>query len=297
MSGGAAGKKPADDDAVTGSRNMKTTSTLMVGFDHLFSLTDATWKGIPEEGFEIQVTLEEMKEKILGATGLELVHSIWTTCSDDLIKRFEAFSAKHGTGDKPSGTQVFMFHGTSGDGTLSICADGMNLDMYKCGYYGKGMYVTPEIQYAIPYCKSKRLPSGKRLLCVVFGFAEFGMPPEKVPVGSKDQEDFGRLDDGREICVASNEDQTYFCLKEEAQFMPIGFFVFSIDTKKLPSDFALRHMIYPEDVWAQMKENIPGLVERKEMLKASFNAGGSRQQPPRASKAPGASKAWRYKPF
>jgi hypothetical protein len=297
MSGGAAGKKPAYYAAGTGRRDKKTISILMVGFDWLLSLKDPTWKGIPEEGLEIQMTLEEMKQKIREAAGLELDHSIWTKCSHDVTERFEAFSEMHGTGDEPPGTQAFMYHGTSADGALSICADGMDLDMYKCGLYGKGIYLTPQIQYALPYCKSGSLPCGKRRFSVVFGFAELAMPDDQVPVGSKDQEDFGRLDDGREIFVLSNEDNTYFCLKEGAQFMPLGFLVFSIDTKTCPSDFALQHMIYPEDVWAEMKENIPGLVERKEMLKGSFNAGGSRQQPPRASKAAGASKASRYTPY
>lgn len=295
MSGGAAGKKPADDAAGTERIRPNTLGTLMIGWCDLMRVLDPDKWNRPFD--EVKITLEEMKEQIRQAAGLELDHSIWTTCSDDTRKRFEDFSKKHGTGGKFSDTKVFMFHGTSCEAALNICADGMNLDMYKCGLYGKGIYVTQEIQYAIPYCKSSRLPCGKRLFTVVFGFAELGMPEENVPVGSRDQEDFGRSDDGREICVSRNKAANYWCLKYAQQFRPLGFYVFSMNTKTLPSDFALRHMIYPEDVWAEMKENIPGLVERKETLKASFNAGGSRQQPSRASKAPGASKASRYKPF
>lgn len=295
MSGGAAGKKPADDDAGTVRIRPNTLGTLMIGWYDLMRVLDPDkWKRPFDE---VEITLEEMMEQIRQAAGLELDHSLWTTCSDDTIKRFADFTKKHGTGGKISDTKVFMFHGTSPEAALRICKDGMNLDMCKCSLYGKGIYVTQEIQYAIPYCKSSRLPCGKRLFSVVFGFAEFGMDAEKVPVGSKDQEDFGHLHDGREICVVRNKAANYWCLKYAQQFRPLGFLVFSIDTKTPPSDFALRHMIYPEDVWAEMKENIPGLVERKEMLKASFNAGGSRQQPQRASKAAGASKASRYTPY
>jgi hypothetical protein len=295
MSGGAAGKKPAEDAAGTKSIRPNSLVALKIAWcDLMRVLNPDKWERPIDE---VEITLEEMKQQIREAAGLELAHSIWTTCSDDTKQRLRDFREKHGFGDEVSDTAVFMFHGTSCEAALNICTDGMNLDLYQCGRYGKGGYVTQEIQYAIPYCKSSRLPCGKRLFSVVFGLAEFGMPAEKAPVGSKDQEDFGRSDDGREICVSRNKAANYWCLKYAQQFTPLGFLVFSMNTKTLPSDFALRHMIYPEDVWAEMKENIPGLVERKEMLKASFNAGGSRQQPPRASKAPGASKASRYTPY
>jgi hypothetical protein len=48
---------------------------------------------------------------------------------------------------------------------------------------------------------------------------------------------------------------------------------FSIDTTKLPSDFALCNMTYPAAVWEEFKKNVPGIVARKMRLQAKGEKG------------------------
>jgi hypothetical protein len=304
MSGGAAGGMKPGGASVGKKLASASTVSKIPEFDIDFMLRlmliddlqmshPDTWAG--KDFSKVQIDWPVLLEQIRETTGLTYRASRNSTCTDELIQKFDAFSKKYGSKDPL--TRFFMVHGTSFQAAQNICLNGMNPDKFRCGLYGRGSYVTDRITCALPYVECQQLVSGRFLCHFVCGLAEFGTVYAEVPVGSKNQTDFGLLKNGRENFTLRNPEATYWCLRRPEQYRPVGILTFQIDTKELPSDYALRHMIFPQEVWDSLKENHPGIVARKEKLRKWFGAVGSRRQPPRGSKTPGGGKASRFKPY
>jgi hypothetical protein len=218
-----------------------------------------------------------------------------TATYKDRQKEFDVFGETHKMVIDPP----FCFHGSSYESVEKIYNDGFDLALCTAeGAYGGGpgmpcAYVSQYLREALVYSRIDE----KNMLWVVYGRAHIG-DPEKIPVGSKGQIDFGVYPDGRPILTTTNANKTYWCMSQpRQQFCSEGFVGFRIASKL--SDFALLHMTYPPAVWKRMTEEIPELVAYKQGLVAKAESEGRkahrqaawaaqvgrRKQPPRAAKS------------
>lgn len=186
------------------------------------------------------------------------------------------------------------FHGSSREAVEAIHEGGFDPTLLTEFACGKGAYVSQVLPVAVGYAK----PDKDGLLWANYGRARLG-DPNDIPVGSRGQTDFGVRADGRPRMTLTNRSRTYWCLKEPArQFISNGLVAWSVRTDVRPSDYALLNMIYPRQVWLEMKQKIPGLVRHKQRLlaeharaqrkaraRACWNAAvGRRTQPARLGK-------------
>jgi len=303
----ATGKEPADDTwpadsfpkegdkeyPVYAARMADLREALMWGFFDVLALA------FPERyGLDAPLPpFTQMLEDIEYASGYKFsaLCNEETATYKDRKGAFDVFGETHKMVIDPP----FCFHGSSYESVQEIYNDGFDLALCTAeGAYGGGpgmpcAYVSQYIREALVYSRMDE----KNLLWVVYGPAHIG-DPEKIPVGSKGQIDFGVYPDGSPILTTTNANKTYWCLSQpRQQFCSEGFVGFRIASKL--SDFALLHMMYPPAVWKRMTEAVPELVAYKQVLiakaksegrKADRQAAwaarvGSRKQPPRAAKS------------
>jgi hypothetical protein len=213
---------------------------------------------------------EHLYTDIEHATGYKFVMARFASTSEQLFKAFEEqhFSTR------PEGYAgpVVVWHGSSEEGVHGIIERGFDAKLSKRDLYGGGAYLSAEAFVALMYAQAGK----DGLFHVVFGKAHLGNV-ENIPVGSPGQIDFGTHADGADVLTLRNEVCSYFCIKcenaNDGQFQRRGVMSFSIDTTKLPSDFALCNMTYPAAVWEEFKKNVPGIVARKMRLQAKGEKG------------------------
>jgi hypothetical protein len=68
----------------------------------------------------------------------------------------------------------------------------------------------------------------------------------------------------------TNESGTFWCLRQEEQFVPCGRFAFKVATDERPSDFMLKNMRWPPAIWNEFKGKHPGLVQNRNLLVAGL---------------------------
>lgn len=298
MSGGSA-KSPADEmsrasekapaDYPEDDARQEFRAALMFGFWNLLE------KAFPDrysftEDYPIP-TIEQVLADIEYLTGYKMM-KMYTSIPASYNQRklaFEAFRVEH-----KMPLDVICFHGSSAAAVMAIHNNGFDPTLVKRNLFGSGAYISTQLIIALAY--SQRDENGE--LWVVYGRAHIGDPVD-IPVGSEGQTDFGVRKDGTRQFTSTCPSREFFCLGQpQQQFISNGYIRFSISTDEKPSDFALCNVLYPQVVWEEMKQRIPGLVAYKQRLlkeetrkkrKARRTAAwttqvGIRKQPSRAAK-------------
>jgi len=298
MSGGSA-KSPTDEmsrasekapaDSEEDDTRQEFCTVLMFGFWSLLEEVFPYRYSLTEE-YPFP-TIDQVLVDIEHLTGCKMM-KMYTSIPASYKQRklaFEAFRAEH-----KMPLDAICFHGSSPEAVMAIHNDGFDPTLVKRELYGSGAYISTHLLIALTY--SQRDENGE--LWVVFGRAHIGYPDD-IPVGSEGQTDFGVRKDGTRIFTSTDPSRKIFCLGQpQQQFISNGYIRFSIRTDEKPSDFALCNVIYPQVVWEEMKQRIPGLVAYKQRLlkeetrkkrKARRTAAwttqvGIRKQPSRAAK-------------
>lgn len=282
---GCAEDSPAGEDALFD----RAVQALVFGFlPWLQEAFPERWGGDEIDG---EIPVEELLQDITFVSGLSFERMCGELPASYAARKaaYDEFAAEHGLA-----LDCVCFHGSTRGAVRAIHEEGFDAARLRGFAFGKGAYVSQLLAVALSY--ATRDEDG--LLWATYGRARLGDPYD-TPVGSKGQTDFGVGADGRPRVTLTNPTRTYWCLKDPArQFLGVGYLAFSIRTDTRPSDFALCNMLYPQEVWADMKKNIPGLVPYKQRLlarrqrerrKAQASAAwtaalGRRVQPPRRAK-------------